>query len=147
MHYIIGEAMDAAPSTTAKLARKCILVVDDHEDSAKTLARLLNLEGYVGHAVFTSSSALEAARVLRPYAVLLDLTLPDMDGEEVATAIRASDDLRSTILIAVSGHTLGVAALSYFDGYVLKPADTKSILSLIANAESNRALGASSIPA
>jgi CheY-like chemotaxis protein len=44
---------------------------------------------------------LEFVRTVRPDAVLLDLTLPDMDGTDVAAEIRASQELRSTILIAV----------------------------------------------
>jgi CheY-like chemotaxis protein len=132
------EVMDEAQYGTAEAARKCILVVDDSPDSAKTLARMLKLEGHAGHAVYNGSSALEFVRTVRPDAVLLDLTLPDMDGTDVAAEIRASQELRSTILIAVSGYELAGPALSLFDGQVRKPADVGAILALIVKVEQSR---------
>lgn len=138
--------MDENPTGTDEPARKCILVVDDNVDSAKALARLLKLEGHAGHAVFSGSSALEAARTLRPDVILLDLTLPDMNGEEVAAQIRASDELRSIILIAVSGYALESAAMPLFDGFVRKPAELQVIHSLIVKAEASRARQVTATP-
>ncbi len=135
--------MDQAQTGTES-PPKCILVVDDSVDSANALSRLLKLQGHAGHAVYSGSSALEAARTLMPDAILLDLSLPDMDGAEVAAQIRASDNLRFTILIAVTGHSLQPGALPLFDGQVVKPAELKTIFNVIRKAEADRAQKASS---
>lgn len=62
-----------------------VLIVDDHPGFRAAARRLLELEGYrvVGEAA-DGTSALLAARSLRPDVVLLDIQLPDLDGFEVA---------------------------------------------------------------
>jgi CheY-like chemotaxis protein len=131
--------MDAtSDQSNLSTARKRILVVDDNADSAKALARLLKLHGHEGYPVFDGSSALEAALDLRPDAVLLDLSLPDMSGEEVAAGIRASSVLQDTTIIAVSGYPLEYHGQNLFDGHAMKPVDVEHILALLAMAQNAR---------
>ena len=67
-----------------------VLIVDDHPGFRAAARRLLELEGYevVGEAE-DGTSALIAARSLRPDVVLLDIQLPDFDGFEVAERLMA----------------------------------------------------------
>jgi len=67
-----------------------VLIVDDHAGFRSTARALLEAEGYdvVGEAG-DGASALEAAAALRPEVVLLDVQLPDLDGFEVASRLRA----------------------------------------------------------
>src|SRR5579883_896238 len=115
-----------------------ILVVDDNHDSADMLAMLLRLEGHDCPCAYDGTSALEAARTLKPDAVLLDLTLPDLTGDEVASRIRESPEIRGTVIIAVSGYGPREDSPGLFDGHVVKPAEAEKILQLIARARANR---------
>ena len=131
--------MDDLDVRDRAVSRKCILVVDDSIDSAKMLARSLRMEGHTGHVAYDGASALELVRTLRPDAVILDLTLPDMSGEEVAAKIRAADDFRVPLLIALSGYRLEGPAVRLFDGHLMKPVDVETILDLIQKAVTSNA--------
>src|SRR5262245_4446570 len=99
--------VDATPTAEALLEAQSIpgrrvLVVDDNEDAANSLAEILNLSGHQAESVFTSQQALERARVLDPDVILLDIGLPGMDGYEVARRIRSQGS--ETRLVALTGY-------------------------------------------
>lgn len=79
-----------------------ILVVDDNEAAATALTRLLNLKGYGAEFALNGREALESVQTFKPYVVLLDIGLPDVDGYEVARTLRERGFLRS--IVAVSGY-------------------------------------------
>jgi two-component system CheB/CheR fusion protein len=93
----------AAGNGTAPLAGQRILVVDDNQDAADTLAMLLDAEGARARAVYDGPSALAALPVLRPHTVLLDLGMPEMDGLEVARRIRADPAWAGVRIAALTG--------------------------------------------
>ena len=66
-----------------------ILVVDDHEDVAQVLVRLLEKSGYQAEMVNDGATALRFLEHIRPEAVLLDVMMPGMDGIEVLERIRS----------------------------------------------------------
>ena len=76
-----------------------VLIVDDHPSFRASARRLLEAEGYtvVGEAG-DGASALERARELRPDLVLLDVQLPDLDGFEVASRLRAIEPALAVVL-------------------------------------------------
>jgi CheY-like chemotaxis protein len=65
-----------------------VLVVDDEQVIADTLAKILDLNGYDASAVYTGTAAVESARSLRPDLVISDVIMPDMNGIEAAISIR-----------------------------------------------------------
>ena len=65
-----------------------VLVVDDEQVIADTLARILELNGYDASAVYTGTAAVEGARSLRPDLIISDVIMPDMNGIEAAISIR-----------------------------------------------------------
>ncbi len=65
-----------------------VLVVDDEQVIADTLAKILDLNGYDASAVYTGTSAVESARTLQPDLVISDVIMPDMNGIEAAISIR-----------------------------------------------------------
>jgi len=65
-----------------------VLVVDDEQVIADTLARILDLNGYDASAVYTGTAAVENARALQPDLVISDVIMPDMNGIEAAISIR-----------------------------------------------------------
>ena len=130
--------VESVRNSGSSLNRHRVLVVDDSVDSAMVLALALKLEGHISKTAYDGSSALEMAQSFRPDVILLDLGLPDMNGNEVALRIRSMPDLCQTILIAVSGYELDAEGLKAFDGSVIKPAEVEKILDLIAEVRARR---------
>ena len=65
-----------------------VLVVDDEQVIADTLARILDLNGYEASAVYSGTAAVERARSLQPDLVISDVIMQDMNGIEAAIHIR-----------------------------------------------------------
>lgn len=129
----------AAPASVASSAGPAwrILVVDDNEDAAQTLAALL--EG-LGHSVATADNgltALSTARAFVPDIVFLDIGMPIMNGYEAALALRKIPHLAAVKLIALSGwgteKDLARATEAGFDRHLLKPLSMEALLGLIAS--------------
>jgi DNA-binding response OmpR family regulator len=80
----------------------CILVVDDHVDSLKAVARLLQINGYTVYMARTAEEAKALAAERRCDLVIGDIGLPDQNGLELMRELRESHGLKG---IAVSGYT------------------------------------------
>src|SRR5207244_978658 len=80
-----------------------ILVADDVEDSADSLALVLRTYGAEVRIAHDGEQALELAASFRPRAVLLDIGMPRLNGYEVAARIRAESWGRDMLLIALTG--------------------------------------------
>jgi CheY-like chemotaxis protein len=65
-----------------------VLVVDDEQIIADTLAKILDLNGYDASAVYTGTSAVDTARTTQPDLIISDVIMPDMNGIEAAIRIR-----------------------------------------------------------
>jgi CheY-like chemotaxis protein len=90
-------------ATTPSTGRLRILIVDDNEDAANTLGRLLTLMGKDVRVVHDGPKAIAEAVRFQPRVVLLDLGMPGMDGIETARHIRARPAGRDVILVALTG--------------------------------------------
>lgn len=116
-----------------------VLVVDDNEDAAMGLSRLLELSGHAVRQAYTGPTALEAAAEFRPEAILLDIGLPDLDGYEVASRLRADPVLEDVLLIALSGYCQEEdrrrSREAGFDHHVVKPVAHGDILHLLERKE------------
>jgi CheY-like chemotaxis protein len=112
-----------------------ILIVEDDEDTAETMARLLALFGHGARIARDGYEAIEVVRRLRPTYVLLDLGLPSLDGYQVASRLRQELE-RPIVLIAVTGYgkeeDRRKALASGFDHYFLKPLDQDALNTLLA---------------
>src|SRR5690606_19598373 len=84
--------------------RRRILIVDDNDDAASSLAKLLEPAGHEVRDVRDGRSALDIVREFAPDVVLLDIGLPDMDGWELARALRSDERIGPIKLIAISGY-------------------------------------------
>jgi CheY-like chemotaxis protein len=80
-----------------------ILVVDDSKDTAKSLSMLLSFAGHETSAAHDGFEAVEAARQFRPEVILLDISLPRMNGYDACRTIRAQPWGKDMILIALTG--------------------------------------------
>ena len=74
--------------TQFKAPPRRVLIVDDNEDAANSLAMVLKLSGHETDSVYTATDALARVAAFRPDVVLLDIGLPGMDGYEVARLLR-----------------------------------------------------------
>ena len=80
-----------------------MLVVDDHEDGATSMCRLLRVLGYDTRQASDGLAGLDAAAEFRPDVVLLDIAMPKLNGYEVARRLRAEPWGKQMLLIAVTG--------------------------------------------
>ena len=112
-----------------------ILVVDDYPDTCESTAKVLELKGHVAHTATSGRDAIREVSVFAPDLVLLDISMPDMDGVEVARAVRATPGIRKPVIAAMSGYsTLAYkqrCAAAAFDYYLLKPVDPLAIDQLL----------------
>ncbi len=104
-----------------------VLVVDDNRDSVDTLSMLLRIKGHDARIAESGEEAIAIADEYQPNVVVLDLSLPGMDGYEVAQQLRARPYGNRMVLVALtgwSGHDVRVkAAEAGFDFHLLKPVD------------------------
>lgn len=104
-----------------------VLVVDDNEDAANSLAMVLKLGGHETASVYTAADALSEAKRFRPDVVLLDIGLPGMDGYEVAQQLRELPGLKDIRLVAVTGYGHAEDRLrsreAGFDDHLVKPVE------------------------
>jgi CheY-like chemotaxis protein len=77
-----------------------ILVVDDNSNAAELVAQLLKLHGH--QVDFACNGALAAANRLAPGVVFFDIGMPDMDGYQIASALRQSDKCSSARIVALT---------------------------------------------
>jgi PAS domain S-box-containing protein len=129
----------AAWSHTAPLR---ILVVDDNVDAASTLGMLLEAGGHQVMTEYGSHAALERARVEAPQICILDLGLPEMDGNELARRLRAMAPTARSVLVAVTGYgqenDRKQTQAAGFDHHLVKPVDTGELAAILAQASRSR---------
>ena len=116
-------------------SRQRMLVVDDNEDAAQTVAEVLRLLGSEVATVHDGLAAVEAAGVMRPDIVLLDIGLPGIDGYEAARRIRAAQGAGTRpLLVALTGwgqeQDRRSALQAGFDHHWVKPVSLEQLKQL-----------------
>jgi hypothetical protein len=113
-----------------------VLVVDDNEDAADSLARLLQMSGHEAAVAYDGPAALRIAAANPPDAVVLDIGLPQMDGYQVARHMRDLPQLDKTRLIAVTGYAQDsdrrAVTEAGFAFHLVKPVEFDELLRVIA---------------
>jgi CheY-like chemotaxis protein len=114
---------------------KRILVVDDDRDGAEATAVLLRLEGHTVETAYDGVEALGVANRFHPQVVLLDVSMPELDGFDVAVRMRVNSWAKGLRLIAITGWNRAedrdLARRSSFDGFLVKPLDFDRLLELL----------------
>ena len=102
-----------------------ILVVDDYEDAREMYAEYLRFCGFRVAEARNGNEALDQAFELRPSLILMDLSLPGMDGWEATRQLKADDRTRHIPVVALTGHALAGASegakKAGCDSFVTKP--------------------------
>jgi signal transduction histidine kinase len=135
-------AASRAPSEDAN-GKLRILVVDDHRDTADSLAWVLHNMGHEARAAYDAASALRAFEELSPSVVFQDVLLPGTSGVEIAREIRRRSAEPAAVLIAMTGadNAAGLrdSEREAFDHLILKPVGLKELNDLLGKAASRAA--------
>lgn len=134
-----GTHTPSEPPELQGVARR-VLVVDDSQDGADTLARLLRADGHEVRTAADGPSALVAVAAFQPEVVLLDIGLRGMDGYEIAAQVRQAPEMRSVLLVALTGYGQDRdrerARQAGFDQHLTKPVDHATLLRILRSAKS-----------
>jgi two-component system cell cycle response regulator DivK len=102
-----------------------ILVVDDYQDAREMYAEYLEFSGFRVAEARNGNEAVEQAFALHPDLILMDLSLPGMDGWEATRRLKADDRTRQIPIVALTGHALAGASegakRAGCDSFVTKP--------------------------
>ena len=113
-----------------------ILLVEDFEDSRFSLSKLLQLEGYAVLEATNGAQGIEIATHEKPDLILMDLSLPVVDGLTATRKIRETPGLEAIPIIALSGHDAaelgGDAKLAGITDYVIKPIDFDMLIGMLS---------------
>ena len=113
-----------------------VLLVEDVEDTRLFMRLALEDHGFIVFEAENGEAAVESANREKPDVILMDLTLPRMDGFAAAKLIRQNGQFQNVPIIAVTAHQetdfRSDAKASGFDAYVTKPIDVQWLKELIA---------------
>jgi two-component system, cell cycle response regulator DivK len=102
-----------------------ILVVDDYQDAREMYAEYLQFSGFRVAEAKNGNEAVEQAFALKPDLILMDLSLPGMDGWEATRRLKGDDSTRHIPIVALTGHALAGASegakKAGCDSFVTKP--------------------------
>jgi PAS domain S-box-containing protein len=130
------------PPKPAAVGGRRVLVVDDNEDGAESLAMLLQFGGHQTYKARDGVEAIAAAEQLRPDAVLLDIGLPRLNGYEACSRIREQPWGKDLLIIALTGwgqdEDRQRSKEAGFDEHMVKPVDYDTLMELLAVPEAVR---------
>ena len=102
-----------------------VLVVDDYQDAREMYAEYLSFSGFRVVEAATGTEAVEKALALQPDVILMDLSLPGMDGWAATRQLKSDDRTKRIPVLALTGHALAGASegarLAGCDAFVTKP--------------------------
>lgn len=113
-----------------------ILLVEDNEMNREMLSRRLERKGYNVIIAVDGAASIDLARANRPDLILMDMSLPVVDGWEATRRLKADEDLRDIPVIALTAHAMASdrekALEAGCDDYDTKPIDLPRLLDKIA---------------
>ena len=124
--------MDNDAGTTGKK----VLLVEDNLHNRRIFARILSHYGYQVVEAVNGVEAVEKTQSLRPDLVLMDLSLPVMDGWEATRKIKMMPELAGIPVVALTAHAMDddeeKALEAGCDGYLAKPISPKKLVAEVA---------------
>ena len=112
-----------------------VLLVEDNEMNRDMLSRRLNRRGYDVVFAVDGQQGLEVARSEKPDIIIMDLSLPVMDGWEATRRVKSDDALRNVPVIALTAHTMSGdrerALEAGCDDYDTKPVELDRLIGKI----------------
>jgi two-component system cell cycle response regulator DivK len=113
--------------------RRLVLLVDDCQDTRELYAEYLELSGFDVKEADNGIVAIDEAVRVRPDIIVMDMSLPKLDGREAARQIRADERTRSIPLVMISGYDLDSLPKNdgLWDHYLGKPCPPEQLVSVI----------------
>jgi signal transduction histidine kinase/CheY-like chemotaxis protein len=131
---------DTAASSEHRQRR--VLVVDDHRDSAESLAMLLSAMGHQVEQAYDGHEAIDLAGTLRPDLLLLDIGMPQMDGYEACRRIKSERWGKDMCVVALTGwgqeEDRRKSQAAGFDHHLVKPVEIGQLAQLIERLDAYR---------
>ena len=129
MEYVVMDRKNGSAPPT-------VMVVEDFEDNRFMMRRLLEMSGYRVLEAVNGEEAVELAHRERPQLILMDLSLPQLDGLAATRRIRQYPDMRDVPIVAVSAHDTADfhadALAAGCNDYVTKPIDFDQLEALLS---------------
>jgi two-component system phosphate regulon response regulator PhoB len=120
---------------TSSQSPKEILVVDDNEDMCFLIEKILTYFGFKTKIVQNGQSALDYCETEQPALILLDLSLPDIHGLEIAKRLRSKDQYANIPIIALTARPLETFELTAqeigFNDFLIKPFFSSDLMKII----------------
>jgi CheY-like chemotaxis protein len=120
----------------APTAGRKILVADDDQDSAESLAMLFQMMGHDVRCALSGLEAINLAADFRPDLIVLDIGMPGLDGYEVCRRIRQQPWAHTVVIAALTGWTREEdrdrSHQAGFNHYLVKPVDPQALTDLVA---------------
>ncbi len=129
--------------STPRAPGPLVLLVDDYDDSREMYAEFLELAGFRVCQARDGRQGVEKARECGPDLILMDLSLPGMDGWEAIKQLKSDDRTRKIPVIALSGHNQSDVAGKLgprWDYFVAKPCHPEDLVKEMQRALSSAAL-------
>ena len=129
MEYVVMDRDNGSAPPT-------VMVVEDFEDNRFMMRRLLEMSGYRVLEAVNGEEAVELAHKERPQLILMDLSLPQLDGLAATRRIRQYPDMKDVPIVAVSAHDTADfhadALAAGCNDYVTKPIDFDQLEALLS---------------
>ena len=124
------------PSVAEKTHRK-VLVVEDNESNMKFITDLLEDAGYEAIHAFSAETAIEQTEMAKPSLILMDISLPGMDGLTATKVLKSNPVTAHIPVVALTAHAMkddeSKAKEAGCDAYLLKPIDTRVFYRTLAD--------------
>jgi two-component system cell cycle response regulator DivK len=108
-----------------------ILIVEDNEDSRELVVKVLRNKGYIMVEAVDGEEAIEKVVSEKPDLVLLDISIPKLDGYEVAKRLKSREDVKDIPIVAVTAHAMKgdreKVIAAGFEGYISKPVNVREL--------------------
>ena len=120
---------------TPQLSKPRVLIVDDNADAADTLASLLEIFDWPAHVAYSGIEAIAMADLVLPRLVILDISMPHMDGFETARKLRARPSGEQVSIAALTAwgdeHTRCCTKEAGMEFHLTKPVSIESLLGVL----------------
>lgn len=108
-----------------------ILIVEDNEDSRELVVKVLRNKGYQTIEAADGEEALGKAVAEKPDLILLDISIPKIDGYEVAKKLKSDEELKDIPIVALTAHAMKgdreKVIVAGFEGYISKPVNVREL--------------------
>lgn len=110
---------------------KKVLIVEDNQDNRELVVKVLKRSGYITVEAEDGEQAIEKAMSDKPDLILLDISLPKLDGYEVAARLKGMEEFQEIPIVAFTAHAMKgdreKVIVAGFEGYISKPVNIREL--------------------